>query len=70
MSRRERVCSCLSSEWQMTHQILDELKARYDDNCTITKVYRVLDSERKYRLVEKDIVIKGSSKTAIWRLPV
>lgn len=69
MSRRERVCSCLTSEWQTTHQILDELKARYDDNCTITKVYRVLDSEHKYRLVEKDIVVKRNSKTAIWRLP-
>lgn len=69
MSRRERVCSRLTSEWQTTHQILDVLKVRYGDNCTITKVYRVLDSERKYRLVEKDIVIKGSSKTAIRRLP-
>ena len=69
MNRRERVFSCLTSEWQTTHQILDVLKARYDDNCTITKVYRVLDSDRKYGLVEKDVVIIKYSKTAIWRLP-
>lgn len=69
MNRREQVFSCLTSEWQTTHQILDKVAARYGTVCTITKVYSVLDSDRKYGLVEKDIIINRSSKTAIWRLP-
>ena len=69
MSRREQAVSCLTSDWHTTHEILDEMTARYGTVCTISKVYQVLDSERKYGLCQKDIVIKKSSKTAIWRLP-
>ena len=69
MNRREQVVSCLTSDWQTTHEILDKMMARFGTVCTISKVYQVLDSDRKYGLVEKNIVIKKSSKTAIWRLP-
>lgn len=67
----ERIRACLTRDWKTTAQILEESGIR----CTsrrigLAKVYRALDSDRKYGLVEKATVehVGRGGKAAIWRL--
>lgn len=66
----DAIRACLSSEWQSTKQISEQVRMCGDPNCRNSKVYRILASDLKYGLVERTVVTGGrSGKTALWRLP-
>lgn len=66
----DSIRASLTDEWQSTKEIIEKVRMRGDRNCRASKVYRILQSDAKYGLVELKVVEEGpSGRRAMWRLP-
>ena len=67
----ERIRACLTHDWQTTVQIMEKSGIRCTNRrCGLVKVYNTLNSDRKYGLVEKEVVehVGRGGKATVWRL--
>lgn len=67
----QRIRECIIHDWQTTAQILERSGIQcLNRHCGIAKVFRTLDSDRRYGLVEKRTVeaIGRGGRASVWRL--
>ena len=67
----ERIRACLTHDWQTTVQIMERSGIEcWNRRCALSKTFRMLHSDYRYGLVEKQVVehVGRGGKATVWRL--